>query len=267
MKYKQICRYDLLLHENIELLLNMLLLHIRQIRAELNNSYAGTLYIKRNSGGTSFTEYFEGREYGIGRDMERVHKLARIKYLRILIKNIEASYKEVQKLFVKLKAIESKFDPDPLLKTYKAQGLDTTDILYSPKQRKWMNQTFRKNESYPDSLEHVSNGGIVTRSKSEKLIANRLEEWNVTFIYELPLILGGKRYYPDFTILKDNGEIIYWEHFGMMSDDDYFMKSNERHREYRANGLCDHTNLIITWEEDLLDMSVIDHIIRTRICC
>ena len=53
----------------------------------------------------------------------------------------------------------------------------------------------------------------------------------------------------------------------MMSDDDYFIKSNERHREYRANGLCDHTNLIITWEEDLLDMSVIDHIIRTRICC
>ena len=267
MKYKSACRYDLILHENIEDILKMLLLHIRQMQAELRNSNVGTLYIKHGKTNTIFTEYKDGREFGVANDKARVHKLARIKYLRLLAKNIEASYKEVQKLFVKLKAIESKYDPDTLLKTYKAQGLDTTDILYSPKQRKWMNQTFKKNESYPDSLEHVSNGGIITRSKSEKLIANRLEEWNVTFIYELPLILGGKRYYPDFTILKDNGEIIYWEHFGMMSDDDYFMKSNERHREYRANGLCDHTNLIITWEEDLLDMSVIDHIIRTRICC
>ena len=267
MKYKSACRYDLILHENIEDILKMLLLHIRQMQAELRNSNVGTLYIKHGKTNTIFTEYKDGREFGVGNNKAHIHKLARIKYLRLLAKNIEASYKEVQKLFVKLKAIESKYDPDTLLKTYKAQGLDTTDILYSPKQRKWMNQTFKKNESYPDSLEHVSNGGIITRSKSEKLIANKLEEWNVTFIYELPLILGGKRYYPDFTILKDNGEIIYWEHFGMMSDEDYFIKSNERHREYRANGLCDHTNLIITWEEDLLDMSVIDHIIRTRICC
>lgn len=267
MKIRNSCRYDLLLYENISHIQNMLLMHLRQMRAELRDSKAGTLYIKQSKTSRIFTEYKNGKECGIGRNMKHVHKLARVKYIKLMIKNLEACYKEVRKLLIKLEEIESKFDPDPLLKTYSTSGLDLKEISYSPKQKKWMKQSFRKNEAFPDSLEHISNGGIVTRSKSEKLIANRLEEWNITFIYERPLMLDGKTYYPDFTILKDNGEIIYWEHFGMMSDEDYFIRNCKRHRNYRAHGLCDHTNLIITWEEDLFDMSVIDHIIKTRICC
>lgn len=261
------CRFDLLLQKRVKDLLEALVMILRQLRTEIQKSDAGALYIKNSDGRVTFTEYKDKKEHGVGRNPDRLHKLGRAKYLRLMIKNLTECCRELEILLGRLYTIEKKYNLNDLVNTLSSSGLDMNRIYYSPKQLKRMQHNHRKNNFYVENLIHISNGGIVLRSKSEKLIANRLEEWKITFLYEYPLTIGGRTIYPDFTIIKDNGEIIYWEHFGKMNDDEYFADACERHRFYRNNGFSDHTNLIITWEEDLLDMKVIDHIIMTRICC
>lgn len=64
----------------------------------------------------------------------------------------------------------------------------------------------------------------MVRSKSEVIIANMLHERDITFFYEKPLFApDGSMYLPDFTLLWQ-GEEIYWEHVGRLSDPEYVEK-------------------------------------------
>ncbi len=76
--------------------------------------------------------------------------------------------------------------------------------------------------------------GLKVRSKSEVFIAEKLFEKKIEFKYEIPLSAGGKTYYPDFTLYVGNNEI-YWEHFGMMSDETYAEKTEIKIKWYKKN--------------------------------
>ena len=67
-------------------------------------------------------------------------------------------------------------------------------------------------------------GDFYVRSKSERSIADMLTEADIPFRYEPELVIGAKRYYPDFMILCSDGSIVIWEHFGMTDDSEYFHK-------------------------------------------
>jgi hypothetical protein len=61
----------------------------------------------------------------------------------------------------------------------------------------------------------------MVRSKSEVIIANMLHERGIKFTYEKPLFApDGTMYLPDFTVVWQ-GEEIYWEHVGRLSDPKY----------------------------------------------
>jgi exodeoxyribonuclease V alpha subunit len=62
---------------------------------------------------------------------------------------------------------------------------------------------------------------IMVRSKSEVIISNMLFERDIPFQYELPLFADdGTFYLPDFTITWA-GEKWYWEHLGLLENDEY----------------------------------------------
>ena len=89
-----------------------------------------------------------------------------------------------------------------------------------------------------DGLMHRTGNGLAVRSKSELLIAQELENKNVPFKYEQPLQLKGKTYFPDFTISNEiTGQTVYWEHLGMLDDENYARKWNRKLSWYRANGI------------------------------
>ncbi|WP_130608794.1 hypothetical protein [Fluviispira sanaruensis] len=66
--------------------------------------------------------------------------------------------------------------------------------------------------------------GLKVRSKSEVFIAEKLFEHKIDFRYEIPLSAEGKTYFPDFTIFIGK-KVFYWEHFGMLSNEDYLQKT------------------------------------------
>ncbi len=101
-----------------------------------------------------------------------------------------------------------------------------------------------------DTSEIYTEKGERVRSKSEKVIADKLFMMNIPYRYECPLILKGMgKVYPDFTLLhiRTRKEIV-WEHFGMMEDTSYTASTVRKLHAYQANGYYPGINFISTFE-------------------
>lgn len=109
--------------------------------------------------------------------------------------------------------------------------------------------------------------GIYVRSKNELFICNSLDESNIKFKYEEKITINGRDFYPDFTIYMPNGDIIIWEHLGMLGDFDYFKKNAVKIYEYFKMGFLPGKNLILTYNDldDKLDTLEIKRIITEQL--
>ncbi len=109
--------------------------------------------------------------------------------------------------------------------------------------------------------------GERVRSKSEKIIADKLFMKGIPYRYEYPLkIKGYGEIYPDFLCLnKAKRKEIYWEHMGMMSNSEYCKSAIKKINIYTRNGYKYGEDIIFTYEsaEAPLDTYVIDSIIDT----
>lgn len=101
----------------------------------------------------------------------------------------------------------------------------------------------------------------MVRSKSERTIADLLTEYGILFHYEEKLVINGAVYYPDFIIMRDDGSMIIWEHFGLMDKEEYYIKTCAKLESYRKAGFAAHTNLICTYEEDMVSDDILEEIL------
>lgn len=82
----------------------------------------------------------------------------------------------------------------------------------------WMDADFEQSTFKPHLKVHTTSKGLKVRTKSELLIAEMLYRYHIAFRYEQILYANHRRYAPDFTILRADGRIMYWEHFGMTNN-------------------------------------------------
>lgn len=108
--------------------------------------------------------------------------------------------------------------------------------------------------------------GECVRSKSEKILADKLYMMQIPYIYELPLLIEGYGYIkPDFTVLnKRTRKEYYWEHFGMMSDTEYCEKAIKKIEGFAMNGIMPGKNLILTYEtqDHPLNMKMVEKLVQ-----
>ncbi len=101
--------------------------------------------------------------------------------------------------------------------------------------------------------------GEMVRSKSEVIIANILTERGIAFIYEPELkSSNGEMYRPDFEIAS-GGKIYYWEHLGMIDNEEYLANwqiKKEWYDKYFPS------QLIITEESAILSKTAEDIVNR-----
>ncbi len=97
--------------------------------------------------------------------------------------------------------------------------------------------------------EIYSERGERVRSKSEKIIADKLYKAGIPYRYEYPMIVGISKFHPDFTILdiKNRKEILL-EHLGMMDNAEYVSNALWKIAEYERNGIVLGKDLILTYE-------------------
>ena len=86
-------------------------------------------------------------------------------------------------------------------------------------------------------------------SKSESMIAIALSEHEIPFRYENLITIDNATFAPDFTILHpQTGQIMYWEHFGLMEDEKYLNDFSHKIMCYAKNQIYLGENLIATFE-------------------
>ena len=260
-------RLDLLLCKRLYMVIEKERSVLLQLKNELHETRGGKLYIKKAKNKVCYTEYYQGNEHGIGRNKNKVHRLARRNYIHDQYNLTKSYYSSLMQIFNQLHQDKMSLRLTHRLDQYESLGLDMNRILLSPKQQEWLNQPYERNPAYPEELKFKTSNDHLMRTKSELLIANRLEYYNIPYLPEKPLFFDYDLYpiYPDFTILKADGTEIIWEHMGLMDKEEYFIKNCRRIRRYTNNGYSLHTNLIITFEEDITTPGIIDHIIDTRI--
>lgn len=104
---------------------------------------------------------------------------------------------------------------------------------------------------YTEHLIHRTEKGHLVRSKSELVIANMLFNNNVDYEYER--VLEGEvepgRLRPDFSFVTPAGDLLVWEHLGMLSREDYRRGWEWKREWYRKNGFIEGQTLF-TSEDD-----------------
>ena len=100
-------------------------------------------------------------------------------------------------------------------------------------------------ENWESEKVYRTDSGDMVRSKQERFVANLLTSEGVSFEYERELSSrDGSSRYPDFTLFI-NGELYYWEHWGMVDDYSYRQYIARKINWYREHGYYDY--LIQTW--------------------
>jgi hypothetical protein len=235
---------------------------LQRIEEEMDKMPEGSLNCKRIGACTYFYHYTRDKDGNkiqryLPEEEERfAATLKRKRFLQLSIKRLRISIKAIG-VFLKTFII---YDPDEILAKlpaafrdigYKADGSGVS--------MDWDNAEYEKNELYKDGLVYGTVGGLMVRSKSEAIIAGFLEACNIPFRYEAALKLGERVYYPDFTIMRPrDNKILYWEHFGMMDDEEYVLRAERKLAVYRKYDILPLNQLITTYETAKAPLNVND---------
>lgn len=189
------------------------------------------------------------RQYISKKDYSFASKLARKKYLELkkalILAQIDVINNDSTKAFEaarsELQELLQDKGYDYLLKPY-FNKISTDDLI------NWQS-SYNSNPKNPEQLTFQCPSGNLVRSKSEVFIDMALSSNAIPYRYECELILNGIKFYPDFTLKHPvTGDIIYWEHLGMMDNNDYAKKAFSKLQTYQANHIIPGENLILTFE-------------------
>lgn len=110
-----------------------------------------------------------------------------------------------------------------------------------------------------------TNNNELVRSKSEKIIADRLTHFDIPYVYEPRLIINSHLKYPDFLVLnKRTRQSFIWEHFGLVDDELYSDKNLLKLSLYESAGYFLGKDLICSFEstDSAIDSKIIDDKIK-----
>ena len=136
------------------------------------------------------------------------------------------------------------------LNPYRKAMIQTTLISDEEYAKRWLAVEYKGKEGWDEIQEFYTEQGERVRSKSEKIIADKLYHMGIPYRYEYPIVLQDNiKIHPDFTILKmPEREEVYLEHFGMMDDSDYVRNVMRKLNTYEKNGIYIGVNLFVTYE-------------------
>lgn len=233
----------------------------------------GSLVIRQKRGNIFFSEKRGQQETGITHDSKRVLLLARKRVLRKSIAQREKVCRACKEFLRQIRAIEEPAYsipapilapiPTPIPAGDPTAGESLKLAEFSAEIRNWLKTGVPTNPYAPEELKYLSRAGIKLRSKSEMIIADKLTEYGIAFKYEALFTSRNFSAYPDFTIRRWDGQLVLWEHFGLMNDEAYTEKALRKIRTYQSLGFSLHKNFIVTFEKDVEDRKLLEKIIES----
>lgn len=256
----------------LENLRNRLQTRLDVINKQLHTMPDGNLSIENRHGTLTYviTELIDGkrRRRSLAKHPTEVNELLRAKVLKA-----EAS--RLSHNITLLAAVITKYQLDPspefMAKTRNkwpaTDPFPTEDPLMSPEAITWAKAPYEQSTRYPEQKKHKTRNGILVRSKSELLIAERLADHHLPFHYEEIIMADSIPLAPDFTIKRADGKLMYWEHMGMTHAKKYLETQLHKIQLYAGIDIVPWDNLIITFDdaEGSVDMLDIDTKIQNRL--
>ena len=229
----------------------------KRLEKKVANAPEGSIMVKTCKGKYPQYYYSDGktiknRYLGI-KDRQMIHDLLQKKYDTKLLRRL-ADNNKILRAFIEgfepelLENVADSFSKEQM-KEIRAVSLSDQEFT-----KQWKTEMEKKKENNPISFplkgDILTEQGEPVRSKSEKIIADKLQRHAIQYVFEVPLMLNGYGVvYPDFTILDlKRRKTIYLEHFGMMDDEEYCSRNLKKIQAYAKNGLWFGEDLLYVFE-------------------
>lgn len=188
-----------------------------------------------------------------------ITSLAQKEYDLLLRKEITKQEKQIQKIMRLLPkiGIENIFSN---LNEERKKLVDSHIVTDEQYVEQWLDSKYEGKPIGDYRTTFITEKGEQVRSKSEKIIADKLWSLGIPYRYECPVYLEGYgTVYPDFTILKKSTrEEVYIEHLGMMDDTEYCEKAILKIKDYARNGIVLGKNFFVTFETKRLPLNIFE---------
>ena len=244
----------------------------KRLSSKLRGLPSGSIYYKKMRGFYRPHTRIEGKETYLNASQARlIQDLTQRKELERSLKAIDVNLESLQLLqdqFTDLSALM----PSWLHIVPPGQGpfyrqiskLSRNEITHIINQ--WTSDHYGRAEFLEEHKIHRTSDGTYVRSKSEVILYEHYTNHGLAFENESPLELGNRIRHPDFKLLrKRDGKLFIHEHFGMLSDPDYYARSVNTICLYLEHGFFPYYNFICTfdYEDGSIDLTVVDSILRS----
>lgn len=244
-------------------------------RKRLDTAPKGRLRIMKKRGGVEY--YYKGEEGENNKANESNGRYMKKSEIKLAKKIAQRDYdaRVVKNAEKRMKAIDTfleEYEKTSLKVLYQKTNQYRRNLICAPiisdeeYVERWQAVEYAGKPFTDDTQEIITERGERVRSKSEKIIADKLYALGIPYRYEYPLTLEGNiKIYPDFTILRmPEREDVYLEHLGMMDDSDYVENVMYKLSTYERNGIYLGANLFITHEtsKNPLNTRTLDRLIR-----
>ena len=192
------------------------------LEKEIDGLPQGKLHVSKRGKYTAYYRRTNNKEksgiYIPKKDMKTACDLAQREYDEKMLESIKYQDGLLSEVMIKdLEDINKKFSEEKikLLKPYSVSIEEFID--------NWESEEYETRSFENINTEFYTAKGERVRSKSECLIADTLNRFNIPYRYEYPQkVKGLGDYHPDFTCLnvRKRREVI-WEHFGLIDNEGY----------------------------------------------
>ena len=213
---------------------------------------------KRKNGYQYYLQKTDGRlEYVKEKDIDKVKSIVQRDYYNALLDNLLTVRYRIER-FTKI------YDIGSIARVYddlsEARKVLVTPLIPSDEEyiTDWRARIVGGANTFPEEGKYLTARGELVRSKSEKILADMFEKFNIPYIYEPQIVLpNGKCLYPDFALLNvRTRKTIYWEHFGLIVDGEYSRHALLKINQFDKIGIEVGKELVITMESDDIPLDI-----------
>ena len=211
-----------------------------------------------------FVRYRETDKFLTQEDSELIRHLVQKAYLQSVLRTAKAEASALKRAIAAYpdEVIEAVYDNLSEERKKLAKPLVPGDTEFA---EKWLAIPYKHKPFKKGASEFYTLKGERVRSKSEVIIADRLNAKGIPYKYECPLKTGKEIIHPDFSILKmSERKIVYYEHCGKMDDPEYTRDMSDRAKLYSSAGIFQGDRLFYTFEtsDNPLDVKILDEFIE-----
>ncbi|MBQ6696644.1 MAG: hypothetical protein IJN16_08065 [Lachnospiraceae bacterium] len=233
----------------------------KAVKEKLKRAPKGNLRISNSHAKPEYYYKQEGSSGGNGsyikkKDLGKAIAIAQRDYDKQLLRCVERRIVLMERFvesYVSMK-LEGVYD---MLNPYRKELVTPSIVSDEEYVKQWVSVEYQGKHFEEGIGNIITEKGERVRSKSEKIIADKLYAMGIPYRYEYPITLSnGIRIYPDFTMLKmPERKEVYLEHFGLLDEESYLEATMRKLNSYSENGIVLGDNLLISYETSRYPLS------------